>query len=94
MPSRLREGTSCFSRFISATFSRRARGSPRNLCIETSPVATLASHRSRPRSRPSAFPRTRGKTTLIMIIKFHGDESRFQRAPRIAKVCGAFRDSN
>lgn len=50
-------------------FASCARGSSRNLCIETSPVATLVA---------SCRPRSREKATLIMIVKFHDDERRFQ----------------
>lgn len=79
-------GTSCFSRFISATFSRRARGSPCNLCIETSPAATprLVASRSRPRSRPSVSSQSRKDDINYDRQVSRDDESRFQRAVRCA----------
>lgn len=55
------------------------RCSPRPRCSSSSPLAP------RPRSRSrSAFPRSRGKATLITTVKFLGDESPFQRAVRCA----------
>lgn len=61
-----------------------------NLCIETSPVQSSSLQLvlalvpcPRSRSRP-AFPRSRGKATLITTVKFLDDESPFQRAVRCA----------
>lgn len=82
MPSRLRE--LLVSRGLYLRRPRAMLGDRRQLVYwNFSRAALVVAARPCPRSR-SAFPRSRGKATLITTVKFLDDESPFQRAVRCA----------